>query len=50
MCFLQNSEIIFFHYFHIFNLDNFRASILWKCTGDRYLVSTTPPTVPARAL
>ena len=45
MSFLQNPETIFFPFFHIFSLEIFRASILWKCRGDRYLVSTTPPTV-----
>ena len=34
-----------FHFFHIFNLDFFHASILWKCICSRYLVSATPPTV-----
>ena len=35
----------FFQIFHIFNLDFFHASILWKCICNRYLVSATPPTV-----
>ena len=27
MCFLKNPEIIFFHFFHIFNLNVFCASV-----------------------
>ena len=44
MCFLGNPEIILFYILYIFNLDIFRASVLWNSTGGRYmyLVSTTP--------
>ena len=45
MCFFQNPEIIFYHFFRIFNLDIFWALILQKCIGCRYLVPSTPPTV-----
>ena len=41
----QNPEIIFYHFFRIFNLDIFWALILQKCIGSRYLVPSTPPTV-----
>ena len=44
-CFFQNPEIIFYHFFPIFNLDIFRALILQICIWSMYLVSTTPPTV-----
>ena len=44
-CFFQNPEIIFYHFFHIFNLDIFRALILQICIWSIYLVSATPPTV-----
>ena len=40
--FLHNPEIVF-TLFYIFNLDIFRASILWRCIGGRYLVSGTSP-------
>ena len=45
MWFFQNHEIIFYHYFRIFNVDIFWALILQKCIGNRYLVPSTPPTV-----
>ena len=35
--------------FHIFNLDFFHTSILWKCICSRYLVSVTPPKVLDRS-
>ena len=44
-CFFQNPEIIFYHFFRIFNLDIFRALILQICIWRMYLVSATPPTV-----
>ena len=43
--FYQNPEIIFYHFFRIFNLDIFRALILQICIWSMYLVSATPPTV-----
>ena len=43
--FFQNPEIIFYHFFPIFNLDIFRALILQICISSMYLVSATPPTV-----
>ena len=43
--FFQNPEIIFYHFFGIFNLDIFRALILQICIWSIYLVSATPPTV-----
>ena len=43
--FFQNPEIIFYHFFPIFNLDIFRALILQTCIWNMYLVSATPPTV-----
>ena len=43
--FFQNTEIIFYHFFRIFNLDIFRALILQICIWSIYLVSATPPTV-----
>ena len=42
--FFQNPEIIFYHFFRIFNLDIFRALILQICIWSMYLVSATPPT------
>ena len=42
--FFQNPEIIFYHFFPIFNLDIFRALILQICIWSMYLVSATPPT------
>ena len=41
----QNPEIIFYHFFRIFNIDIFRALILQICIWSIYLVSATPPTV-----
>ena len=49
MWFFQNPEIIFYHFFRIFNLDIFWALILQKCIGSRYLVPSTPPTVFAQS-
>ena len=43
--FFQNPEIIFYHFFPIFNLDIFRALILQIYIWSMYLVSATPPTV-----
>ena len=43
--FFQNPEIIFYHFFRIFNLDIFRALILQIWIWSIYLVSATPPTV-----
>ena len=43
--FFQNPEIIFYHFFPIFNLDIFWALILQICIWSIYLVSATPPTV-----
>ena len=43
--FFQNPEIIFYHFFPIFNLDIFRALVLQICIWSMYLVSATPPTV-----
>ena len=43
--FFQNPEIIFYHFFRIFNLDIFRALILQICIWSIYLVSATLPTV-----
>ena len=43
--FFQNPEIIFYHFFPIFNLDIFRAVVLQICIWSMYLVSVTPPTV-----
>ena len=47
--FFQNPEIIFYHFFRIFNLDIFSVLILQKCIGSRYLVPLTPPTVFSRS-
>ena len=49
MWFFQNPEIIFYHFFRIFNLDIFCVLILQKSTGTRYLVPLTPPTVFGRS-
>ena len=49
-CFFQNPEIIFYHFFPIFNLDIFRALILQICIWSMYLVSATPPTVFGESL
>ena len=43
--FFHDPEIIFYHFFRIFNLDIFRALILQICIWSMYLVSATPPTV-----
>ena len=43
--FFQNPEIIFYHFFRIFNLDISRALILQICIWSIYLVLATPPTV-----
>ena len=45
MWFFQNPEIIFYHFFRIFNLDIFLTLMLQKCIGSRYLVPSTPLTV-----
>ena len=45
MWIFQNPEIIFYHFFCIFNLDIFWVLILQKCIGSRYLVPITPPPV-----
>ena len=47
-CFFQNPEIIFYHFFRIFNLDIFWVLILQEYIGSRYLVPLTPPTVFGR--
>ena len=47
--FFQNPEIIFHHFFCIFNLVIFRFLVLQKCIGSRYLVPLTPPTVFGRS-
>ena len=49
MWFFQNPQIIFYYFFRIFNLVIFRVLILQKCTGIRYLVPLTPPTVFGRS-
>ena len=49
MWFSQNPEIIFYHFFRIFNLDIFLVLILQKYIGSRYLVPLTPPTVFGRS-
>ena len=41
--FFQNPEIIFYHFFCIFNLDIFLVLILQKYIGSRYLVPLTNP-------
>ena len=46
--FFQNPEIIFYHFFRIFNWDIFWVLILQKYIGSRYLVPLTPPTVFGR--
>ena len=45
--FFQNPEIIFYHFFRIFNL--IKNLILQKSIGSRYLVPLTPPTVFCRS-
>ena len=47
--FFQNPEIIFSHFFRIFNLDIFWVLILQKRIGSRYLVPVTPTTVLSRS-
>ena len=47
--FFQNPEIIFYHFFRIFNIDFFLVLILQKSIGSRYLVPLTPPTVFGRS-
>ena len=48
--FFMECLIYFFtFFFHNFNLDFFRASILWKCKRGRYLVGATPSTVLGRS-
>ena len=42
--FFQNPEIIFYHFFCIFNLDIFWVLILQKRIGSRYLDPVTPTT------
>ena len=49
MWFFQNPEIIFYYFFHIFNLDIFWVLILQEYIGSRYLVPLTPPTVFGRS-
>ena len=49
MWIFQNPEIIFYHFFCIFNLDIFWVLILQKWIGSRYLVPITPPTVFSRS-
>ena len=43
--FFQNPEIIFYHFFRIFNFDIFWVLILQKSIGSRYLVPLTQTTV-----
>ena len=45
MWFFWNPELIFYHFFCIFNLDIFWVLILQKRIGCRYLVPVTPTTV-----
>ena len=47
--FFQNPEIIFYHFFCIFNLDIFLVLILQKRIGSRYLDPVTPTTVLSRS-
>ena len=42
MWFIQNPEIIFYHFLHVLNLDIFWVLILQKSVGSRYLVPLTP--------
>ena len=49
MWIFQNPEIIFYHFFRIFNLDIFWVLILQKRIGSRYLVPVTPTTVLSRS-
>ena len=47
--FFQNPEIIFYHFFCIFNLDIFLVLILQKRIGSRYLEPVTLTTVLSRS-
>ena len=49
MWFFQNPEIIFYHFFRIFNLYIFWVLILQKRIWSRYLVPVTPTTVLSRS-
>ena len=49
MWFFQNPEVIFYHFFRIFNLDMFWVLILQKRIGSRYFVPVTPTTVLSRS-
>ena len=49
MWIFQNPEIIFYHFFRIFNLDILWVLILQKRIGCRYLVPVTPTTVLSRS-
>ena len=49
MWFIQNPEVIFYHFLHVLNLDIFWVLILQKSIGSRYLVPLTPPTVFGRS-
>ena len=49
MWFSRNPEIIFYHFFRIFNLDTFWVLMLQKRIGSRYLVPVTPTTVLSRS-
>ena len=49
MWFIQNPEIMFYHFLHVLNLDIFWVLILQKSIGSRYLVPLTPPTVFGRS-
>ena len=49
MWFIQNPEIIFYHFLHVLNLDIFWVLILQKSIGSRYLVPLTPPAVFGRS-
>ena len=44
----QNPEIIFYHFFRIFNLDIFLSSNTTEVYRERYLVPLTPPKVSGR--
>ena len=46
---LLKESWFYFHFFHIFILEMFRAAILWTCVGGRNLVSAIPPTVFSRS-
>ena len=49
MWIFQNPEVIFYHFFRIFNLDIFWGLILQKRIWSRYLVPITPTTVLSRS-